>query len=100
MAINLRFKSRVSSEGVTVVENYLNALQKEDELKITIKNNLSQDEKQVYVLVIKGIMDKLYMDYIINNSPANYTELTQENIQGFIKQSAYKMLREIMKPLA
>ena len=100
MAINLRFKTRVSPESVTVVENYLQALQKEDELKTTIKNNLSQDEKQVYDLVIKGIMDRLYMDYIINNSPENYNELTQENIQGFINQSAYKMLREIMKPLA
>ena len=97
IAINLQFKTRVSPESVTVVENYLQALQNEDELKTTIKNNLSQDEKQVYDLVIKGIMDKLYMDYIINNSPQNYSELTQENIQGFINQSAYKMLREIMR---
>jgi len=100
IAINLRFKERVSPEGVTVVENYLQALQKENDLKTTIKNNLSQDERQVYELVIKGIMDKLYTDYIINNSPEHYSELTQENIQGFINQSAYKMLREIMKAAA
>ncbi|MCK9640888.1 MAG: DEAD/DEAH box helicase family protein [Prolixibacteraceae bacterium] len=100
MAINLQFKSRVSPESVAVVENYLQALQKENDLKTTIKNNLNQDEKQVYDLVIKGMMDKLYMDYIINNSPQNYGELTQENIQGFINLSAYKMLREIMKSAA
>lgn len=100
IAINLRFKERVSPEGVTVVENYLQALQKENDLKTTIKNNLTQDERQVYELVIKGIMDKLYTDYIINNSPEHYSELTQENIQGFINQSAYKMLREIMKSAA
>jgi type I restriction enzyme R subunit len=97
IAINLRFKERVSPSGVAIVENYLQALQKEDELKTTIKNNLTQDEKQVYDLVIKGIMDKLYMDYIINNSPQHYSELTQENIQGFINHSAYKMLREVMR---
>jgi len=100
IAINLRFKERVSPAGVAIVENYLQALQKEDDLKTTIKNNLSQDERQVYDLVIKGIMDKLYTNYIINNSPEHYSELTQENIQGFINQSAYKMLREIMKTAA
>jgi len=49
---------------------------------------LAQDERQVYDLVIKGIMDKLYTDYIINHSPEHYTELTKDNIQGFINQSA------------
>lgn len=97
IAINLHFKERVSPEGVTVVENYLQALQKDDDLKTTIKNNLTQDERQVYDLVIKGIMDKLYTDYIINHSPQHYGELTKDNIQGFINQSAYKMLREIMR---
>jgi hypothetical protein len=102
IAINLRFKERVSAEGVSVVENYLQTLQKVDDkqvadLRATIKNNLTQDERQVYDLVIKGIMDKLYTDYIINHSPQNYTELTQENVQGFINHSAYKMLREILR---
>ena len=105
IAINLRFKERVSPEGVSVVENYLQTLQKVDnkqvaDLRATIKNNLTQDERQVYDLVIKGIMDKLYTDYIINNSPQNYTELTQENVQGFINHSAYKRLREIMRAAA
>lgn len=105
IAINLRFKERVSPEGVSVVENYLQTLQKVDDkqvadLRATIKNNLTQDERQVYDLVIKGIMDKLYTDYIINHSPQNYTELTQENVQGFINHSAYKMLREIMRAAA
>ncbi|MEI6815529.1 MAG: DEAD/DEAH box helicase family protein [Bacteroidota bacterium] len=98
--INLKFKERVSPEGVTIVENYLQALQKDDALRTTIKNNLTQDEKQVYELVIKGIMDKLYTDYIINHSPQHYGELTQEAIQGFINQSAYNMMREIMKSAA
>jgi hypothetical protein len=89
IATNLRFKERVSPEGVTVVENYLQILQKVDDkqvsdLRATIKNNLPQDERQVYDLVIKDIMDKLYTDYIINHSPQNYNELTQENVQGFI----------------
>jgi len=100
IAINLRFKERVSPEGVSVVENYLQALQKNNDLKTTIKNNLTQDERQVYDLVIKSIMDKLYTDYIINHSPQHYVELTQENIQGFINQSAYKMLREILRSAA
>lgn len=105
IAINLRFKERVSPEGVSVVENYLKTLQKVDDkqvadLRATIKNNLTQDERQVYDLVIKGILDKLYTDYIINHSPQNYTELTQDNVQGFINQSAYKMLREIMRAAA
>lgn len=100
IAINLRFKERVSPEGVSVVENYLQALQKDNDLKTTIKNNLHQDERQVYDLVIKGMMDKLYTDYIINNSPEFYGELTQDNIQGFINQSAYKMLREILRSAA
>ena len=98
IAINLRFNEKVSPEGVSVVENYLQSLQKTDvkeivDLKETIKNNLTQDERQVYELVIKNIMDKLYTDYIINNSPKHYSELTQETVQGFINQSAYKMLR-------
>jgi len=58
---------------------------------------LAQDERQVYDLVIKGIMDKLYTDYIINHSPEHYTELTNDNIQGFINQSAYRMLRENLR---
>jgi len=100
-AINLRFKGRVSTEGVTVVENYLQVLQKEDDmgvanLRATISNNLTQDERQVYDLVIKGMMDKIYTDYIIQNSPQNYGELTQDNVQGFINQSAYKMLRGML----
>ncbi len=97
IAINLRFKERISPEGVTVVENYLQTLKTDNDLKTTIKNNLTQDERQVYDLVIKGIMDKLYTDYIINHSPKHYGELTQENIQGFINQSAYKMMREILR---
>ena len=100
IAINLRFKERVSPEGVEVVENYLQALQTDNDLKTTISNNLSQDERQVYDLVIKGIMDKLYTDYIINHSPKHYVELTQENVQGFINLSAYKMLREILRTAA
>ncbi len=58
---------------------------------------MSQDETQVYDLVIKNIMDRLYMDYIINHSPEHYGELTQENIQGYINQSAYRMLRESLR---
>ena len=100
IAINLRFKERVSSEGVAIVENYLQALQTENDLKATIKNNMSQDESQVYDLVIKGIMDKLYTDFIINHSPEHYSELTKDNIQGFINLSAYKMLRENLKTSA
>jgi hypothetical protein len=97
IAINLRFKERVSPEGVTVVEKYLKALQKDTDLKTTIKNNLNQDERQVYDLVIKAKMDRLYTDFIINHSPEHYGELTQENVQGFINLSAYRMLREILK---
>lgn len=97
IAINLRFQGRVTPEGAKVAENYLQALQNEEGLKATIKNNMSQDERQVYDLVIKGIMDRLYTDYIINHSPQLYTELTQENIQGYINQSAYKMLREHLR---
>jgi len=100
IAINLRFKERVSPEGVAVVENYLQSLQKADDLKATIKNNISQDEKQVYNLVIRSMMDKLYTDYIINHSPEHYTELTNDNIQGFINQSAYRMLRENLRTSA
>ncbi|HPX34723.1 MAG TPA: hypothetical protein PK345_06625, partial [Bacteroidales bacterium] len=100
IAINLRFKNRISPEGVSVVENYLQALQKDNELKTTIKNNLTQNERQVYDLVIKDIMDKLYKNYIINHSPQHYGELTQESVQGFINQSAYKMLREIIRTAA
>jgi len=105
IAINLRFKERVSPEGVAVVENYLQTLKKVEDkqvanLRATIKNNLVQDERQVYDLVIKGIMDKLYTDYIINHSPQNYTELTQENVQGFINQSAYKLIREELRTAA
>lgn len=100
IAINLRFKERVSPEGMSVVEKYLQAIQNEGALKTTIKNNLTQDERQVYDLVIKGIMDKLYTDYIITHSPKHYTELTQESVQGFINQSAYRMLREILKTAA
>jgi type I restriction enzyme, R subunit len=100
IAINLRFQQRVSAEGVKVVEDYLQALQKQDDLKATIKNNMSQDERQVYDLVIRNIMDRLYTDYIINHSPQHYSELTQENIQGFINQSAYRMLRENLRTSA
>jgi len=100
IAINLRFKERVSPEGVTVVENYLKDLQNESELKTTIKNNITQEERQVYDLIIKGMMDKLYTDFIINHSPQHYVELTQENVQGFINQSAYKMLRESIRTAA
>ena len=100
IAINLRFKERVSPEGVYVVGNYLQALQKEEKLKTNIKNTLNQDEQQVYKLVIKEMLDKLYIDFIINNSPQHFPELTQENIQGFINQSAYRMLREILRTAA
>ncbi|MGH2643584.1 MAG: hypothetical protein ACRDE2_06530, partial [Chitinophagaceae bacterium] len=100
IAINLRFKERVSLKGVAVVKNYLQALQKNNDLKTTIKNNLTQDERQVYDLVIKSIMDKLYTDYIINHSPQHFGELTKENIQGFINQCAYKMMREILTTAA
>ncbi len=101
IAINLRFKEKVSPEGVSVVEDYLQTLQKVDneevaDLRATIKINLTQDERQVYDKVIKEKMDKLYTDYIINHSPQNFQELTQDNIQGFINLSAYKMLREII----
>jgi type I restriction enzyme R subunit len=97
IAINLRFHGRVSPAGTKVAENYLVTLQQEVGLKTTIKNNMTQDERQVYDLVIKNIMDKLYTDYIINNSPEHYSELTQENIQSYINESAYKMLRANLK---
>lgn len=97
IAINLRFKERISPEGVQVVEGYIQSLHKEDSLKTTIKNNLNQDERQVYDLVIKSIMNRLYTDYIINKSPEHYTELTEDNIQSFINQSAYRMLREMVR---
>jgi len=100
IAINLRFRERVSPEGVKVVEDYLHSLQQDAGLKTTIKNNLTQDEGQVYDLVIKSIIDNLYTDYIINHSPQNYSELTQYNIQSFINRSAYKMMREIMRAAA
>jgi hypothetical protein len=96
IAINLRFNERVSSEGVTVVGNYLQSLQEDTTVKTAIINNLEGDERQVYDLVIKGIMDKLYTDYIIEHSPQSYNELTQVNIQSFINQSAYKMMRETL----
>jgi type I restriction enzyme R subunit len=96
IAINLRFNERVSSEGVTVVGNYLQSLQEDNTVKTAIINNLEGDERQVYDLVIKGIMDKLYTDYIIEHSPQSYNELTQLNIQSFINHSAYKMMRETL----
>ena len=100
IAINLRFKEKVSPEGVEVVESYLKSLHKAETLKTTIKSNMNNDERQVYELVVKQIMDKLYSDYIINHSPQLYNELTQVNIQGFINHSAYKMLREILRAAA
>jgi type I restriction enzyme R subunit len=96
IAINLRFNERVSSEGVAVVGNYLQSLQEDNTVKTAIINNLEGDERQVYDLVIKGIMDKLYTDYIIEHSPQSYNELTQLNIQSFINHSAYKMMRETL----
>ena len=58
---------------------------------------MAQDERQVYDLVIKNIMDKLYTDYNINHSPEHYSELTKDNIQGFINQGAYRILRENLR---
>lgn len=94
IAINLRFKERVSPAGVEIVESYLQSLQVNESLKSTIKNNMTQDERHVYDLVIKQIMDRLYTDFIIDKSPEHYGELTEGNIQSFVNQSAYKMLRE------
>lgn len=96
-AINLRFNQSFSPESVQVVENYLEDLQKNNDLKITIKNNLPLDEQQVYATVVKPIMDKLYVDYIFTHSPQNYSELTQEKIQEFINHNAYRMLRAMMR---
>lgn len=97
IAINLRFKERVSPEGVKVIEGYLQSLHKEDELKTTIKNNLNKDERQVYELVVKGMLERIYMDYLVEKSPEHFEELAEENIQSFINQGAYKMLREIAR---
>lgn len=100
IAINLRFRESVSPEGVEVVEGYLHSLQQDAGLKTTIKNNLTQDEGQVYELVIKSIMDNLYTEYIINHLPQSYSELTHDNIKGFVNRSAYKMMREVMRTAA
>jgi len=97
IAINLKFKQKVSPEGAAVVERFLQSLHNEESLKTTIKNNLQNDEKQVYDLIIRQIMHRLYTDYIVNNSPALYEELAEDNIQNFISQSAYKMMREIVR---
>lgn len=100
IAINLQFKEKVSPEGVKVVEGYLHSLQQDADLKTTIKNNLAQDERQVYDLVIKSKLNNLYKDYIIHHSPRHYSELTKDNIQGFINQSAYRMMREVVRASA
>ncbi|MBK7500684.1 MAG: hypothetical protein IPI19_16800 [Ignavibacteriales bacterium] len=61
IAINLKFKQKVSPEGAVVVERFLQSLKNEESLKTTIKNNLQNDEKQVYDLII----DKLCTDFIL-----------------------------------
>lgn len=100
IAINLRFKEKISPEGIEIVEGYLKSLHQETDLKTTIKNNLKKDEKQVYDLVVKSVMDRIYTDYIIDKSPEHYTELTEDNIQSFVNQGAYKMLREMLRSAA
>ena len=42
-------------------------------------------------------MYRLYTDYVINNSPALYEELAEDYIQNFISQSAYKMMKEVVR---
>jgi type I restriction enzyme, R subunit len=97
VAINLRFRDKVSPGALDVVESYMKSLHQQADLRSTIINNIHQDEKQVYDLVIKSIMDKLYTDYIINASPDHYGELTQQNVQSLINQSAYRMLKEVLR---
>jgi type I restriction enzyme R subunit len=98
-AINLKFKEKVSPQGAAVVEEFMQAVTNDEALKTTIRNNLSNDERTVYETIVKMTMERLFTEYIINNSPENYEELTQESIMPFISQSAYKMLREMVKRL-
>jgi type I restriction enzyme R subunit len=91
--INMRFKEKVSKEGVEVVDSYIRIVANDDRLRQTIINNLKQDEKQLYELVVKKMMDDYYSDFILNNHPKLYSQLTLPAIQDFINYTTYRMIK-------
>ena len=93
-AINLKFRKKVSDEGIQIVDSYIQSVTSNERIRDTIKNNIQQDDKQLYDLVIKSMMDEYYSNYLINNSPHLYAKLSVDEIQNYINYTTFKMMKE------
>lgn len=96
-AINLRFREKVSEEGIQIIDTYVQSVVNNERIRNTIKNNIQQDSKQLYDLVIKSMMDEYYSNYIIDNSPHLYASLTKDEVQNYINYTTFKMMQETLR---
>lgn len=96
-AINLRFRTKVSEEGIQIIDSYIEAVTTNERIRNTIKNSINQDDRQLYDLVVKSMMTDYYSKHIINNAPHLYSRLTTDEIQNYINYTTYRMMKESLR---
>ena len=90
-AINIRFKIMTTDNEKGIIEEYINKVVKDQEIKSDLEGNKDKDLNKVYEAMISKKLNQRFIDYFIENNPEKLTEYLQTGISKFINLEAFRL---------
>ena len=90
-AINARFKIMTTDNEKTIIEDYINKIVKDQEIKLDLESNKEKDLDKVYETMVSKKLRERFIDYFIEHNPEKLTEYLQTGISKFINLEAFKL---------
>jgi len=90
-AINTRFKMMTTDNEKVIIEEYINKIMKDQEIKLDLEGNKGKDLDKIYEAMISKKLSQMFINYFIEHNPEKLTEYLQTGISKFINLEAFRL---------
>jgi len=90
-AINTRYKMLTTDNEKAIIEDYINNILKDEEIKADLEGNKGKNLEKVYEAMISKKLSQRFIDFFIEHNPEKLTEYLQTGINKFINLEAFKL---------
>ncbi|MBT4021811.1 type I restriction endonuclease subunit R [archaeon] len=90
-AINTKYKVLTTDNEKVIIEDYINKILTDEEIKSDLEGNKDKDLDKVYEAMISKKLGEKFIDFFIEHNPEKLSEYLQTGISKFINLEAFRL---------
>ncbi len=90
-AINTKYKMMTTDNEKAIIEDYINKIIRDEEIKSDLEGNKDKNLDKVYEAMISKKLSQKFIDFFIEHNPERLTEYLQTGISKFINLEAFRL---------